>query len=182
MVDRGIWYRRGCPKRSWRYCTATLGVRQQIQRVGGRLLVSEVKTERSRRMIPLPPIALVALKARRLEQARIKLASHNAWPSDLILTTKHGTPVEPRNLARSFDRLCRAAQVPVIRLHDTRHTCASLLATIGVSPRTIMAILGHSQIAVTMNVYTHVTTEEQRQAVALLDKLLTAEDGSSVGR
>src|SRR5262245_25219646 len=108
MVDRGIWYRRGCPKRSWRYCTATLGVRQQIQRVGGRLLVSEVKTERSRRMIPLPPIALVALKARRLEQARIKLASHNAWPSDLILTTKHGTPVEPRNLARSFDRLCRA--------------------------------------------------------------------------
>jgi len=45
-----------------------------------------------------------------------------------------------------------------------------------------MAILGHSQIAVTMNVYTHVTTEEQRQAVALLDKLLTAEDGSSVGR
>jgi Phage integrase family len=69
----------------------------------------------------------------------------------------------------------------VIRLHDTRHKCATLLATLGVSPRTIMAFLGHSQIAVTMNVYTHVTTEEQRQAVALLDRLLTAADGSSAG-
>jgi integrase len=125
---------------------------------------------------------LVGLKARRREQARDKLASHGAWPSDLIFTTKHGTPIEPRNLARSLERLCRAAEVPVIRLHDTRHPCASLLAKLGVSPRTIMAILGHSQIAVTMNVYTHVTTEEQRQAVVLLDKLLTTEDGSSVGR
>jgi integrase len=57
---------------------ATLRVRQQIQRVRGELLVSEVKTERPRRVIPLPPIVLVALKARRLDQARDKLASHGA--------------------------------------------------------------------------------------------------------
>ena len=149
--------------------------------MGGQLVVSDVKTGRSRRVIPLPPVVLGALRARRREQARDKLAARGTWPSDLIFTTKHGTPVEPRNLARSFERLCRAAEVPLIRLHDTRHTCASLLATLGVSPRTIMAILGHSQIAVTMNVYTHVTTEEQRQAVARLDQLLTGEDGRSAG-
>ncbi len=83
-----------------------------------------------------------------------------------MFTTRHGTPVEPRNLARTFDLVCDRADVRRIRLHDTRHTCASLLAAAGTHPRTIMGILGHSQIGVTMNVYTHVTTEDQRVASA----------------
>lgn len=100
-----------------------------------------------------------------------------------MFTTQHGAPVEPRNLARVFDLLCERSEVRRIRLHDTRHTCASLLAAAGTHPRTFMAILGHSQIGVTMNVYTHVATEDQRAAVGLLggmlDRIAESEDTRS---
>ncbi|HEX3613981.1 MAG TPA: tyrosine-type recombinase/integrase [Sporichthyaceae bacterium] len=101
------------------------------------------------------------------------MASGPSWPdSDFVFTTRHGTPIEPRNLARSFERIVAAAELPRIRLHDLRHMCASFLAYLRVPPRTIMEILGHSQIAVTMNVCTHVTSDEQRAAMRLMDQLL----------
>jgi integrase len=124
-------------------------------------------------VVPLPDICVRALRRRRAEQAADRLAAGEHWrESGLVFTTRHGTPVEPRNMARSFDLLSEKAGLRRIRLHDTRHTCASLLAAAGTHPRTVMAILGHSQIAVTMDVYTHVTTDEQRAAVGLLGGLL----------
>jgi integrase len=151
----------------------TVRVRQQLQRVGGQLRLTEVKTRRSGRMVPLPDLCIRALRKRRAEQAAERLAAGKRWQeSGLVFTTRHGTPIEPRNLARTFDVICAHAEVRRIRLHDTRHTCASLLAAAGTHPRTIMAILGHSQIGVTMNVYTHVTTEDQRAAVGLVGGLL----------
>ncbi|MEO3875395.1 tyrosine-type recombinase/integrase [Nonomuraea sp. B12E4] len=65
---------------------------------------------------------------------------------------KRNTPIEPRNPNRAFDAHCKIARVPRIRVHDTRHTCASLLAALDVHPRVAMRILRHSQISVTMNV------------------------------
>ena len=62
-----------------------------------------------------------------------------------------------------------------MRWHDLRHTCASLLLAQGVGPRTIMEILGHSQIALTMNTYSHVMPELGREAAGLMDRLLSAE-------
>lgn len=148
-------------------------VRRQLQRVGGELRLGEVKTRRSGRVIPLPDLCVRALRRRKADQAAERLAAGDGWKDNgLVFTTRHGTPVEPRNMARAFDLLCEKAGLRRIRLHDTRHTCASLLAAAGVHPRTIMSILGHSQIGVTMNVYTHVTTEDQRTAVGLLGGLL----------
>jgi integrase len=162
----------------------TVRVRQQLQRVGGELRLNEVKTRRSGRVVPLPDLCLRALQRRKAEQAADRLAAGQRWQeTGLVFTTRHGTPVEPRNLARTFDLLCERSGVRRIRLHDTRHTCASLLAAAGTHPRKIMAILGHSQIGVTMNVYTHVTTEDQRAAVGLvgglLDRAAGAEDAHS---
>ncbi len=156
-------------------------VRQQLQRVGGELQLATVKTRRSDRVVPLPDSCVHALRRRKAAQAADRLAAGERWvETGLVFTTRHGTPVEPRNFARTFDDLCEQAGVRRIRLHDTRHTCATLLAAAGTHPRTIMAILGHSQIAVTMNVYTHVTTEDQRTAVGLvgglLDRLPAAEE------
>lgn len=152
---------------------SALHVRQQLQRCGGELRLVEVKTQRSRRVIPLPEICVRALRRRRSEQAADRIATGPTWPdSDFVFTTRHGTPIEPRNLARSFERIVAAAELPRIRLHDLRHMCASFLAYLRVPPRTIMEILGHSQIAVTMNVYTHVTSDEQRAAMRLMDQLL----------
>ena len=57
-------------------------------------------------------------------------------------------------------------------MHDARHGCASLLVACGVSPRVVMEILGHSQIGLTMDVYTHVTQDTQREALGNMDRLL----------
>ena len=93
----------------------------------------------------------------------------NDWqPSDLVFTTKWGTPIEPRNFYRSFQTRCAKAGVPRIRVHDTRHTCASILAALGVHPRVAMRILRHAQIAMTMEVYTEVPDDITRAALKKL--------------
>jgi integrase len=156
----------------------TMRVRQQLQRVGGELVLVTVKTRRSDRVVPLPDSCVQALRRRKAAQAADRLAAGERWiETDLVFTTRHGTPIEPRNFARTFEELREQAGVRRIRLHDTRHTCATLLAAAGTHPRTIMAVLGHSQIAVTMNIYTHVTTEDQRAAVGPVGGLLDRHPG-----
>ncbi|GAA4554231.1 tyrosine-type recombinase/integrase [Streptomyces collinus] len=78
--------------------------------------------------------------------------------------TKNGTPIEPRNLNRSFEALCVRAGVRRVRFHDLRHTCASLLHEQGADARMIMEVLGHSSIRVTMDIYTFVRLDSQRSA------------------
>ena len=76
-----------------------------------------------------------------------------------MFTTPIGTPVEPRNDFRQFRKLLARAGLPPVRLHDLRHTAASLLLAQDVPARVVMEILGHSQIALTMNTYSHVAPE-----------------------
>jgi integrase len=85
-----------------------------------------------------------------------------------VFTTRHGTALEPRNFTRSFDRCIIKAQVPRITVHGTRKTCGSLLAALDVHPRVAMQILRHSKIAVTMEIYTEVTSEATRAALKRL--------------
>ncbi|MEU0572811.1 tyrosine-type recombinase/integrase [Nonomuraea sp. NPDC005983] len=100
----------------------------------------------------------------------------DAWKtSDLTFTTRTGTPIEPRNFNRAFETHCRRAGVPRIRVHDTRHTYASLLAALDVHPRVAMRILRHSQISMTMDVYTQIPSPETRKALDRLNERLTAE-------
>lgn len=82
----------------------------------------------------------------------------------------------PRNFNRSFELPARKAGLPRIRVHDTRHTCASMLAALGVHPRVAMRILRHSQISVTMNVYTQITGPETRRALDQLNASLDSEN------
>lgn len=89
-----------------------------------------------------------------------------------VFATRTGNPVEPRNLYRSFTRVAQTAGLRVVRLHDARHGCATLLTAAGVAPRVVMEILGHSQISITMDVYTHVVQDTQREAISHMDRLL----------
>ncbi len=73
-----------------------------------------------------------------------------------MFATTIGSPVEHRNDIRAFKALCAKAGLRPVRLHDLRHTAASLLLAQGQHPRVVMEVLGHSQISVTMNVYSHV--------------------------
>ncbi|MFD7642325.1 tyrosine-type recombinase/integrase [Kitasatospora sp. NPDC059795] len=153
----------------------TLTVRHQLQRVDGVLYQDSPKSRRVR-VVPLPLMCVAPLRWQRLRQAeqrRQRLAAGEVWQeSPYVFTTASGRPVEPRNLSRSFTRISASESLPPIRLHDTRHGCATLLAAAGVQPRDLMAILGHSQIAVTMEIYAHVVQDNQREAMSHMDRLL----------
>ena len=134
--------------------------------------------------MPLPDICSAALKLRHDEQEAARQRAGDRWqPSDLVFTTKWGTPIEPRNFNRSFDARCTKAGVPRIRVHDTRHTCASILAALDVHPRVAMRILRHAQISMTMEVYTEVPDKITRAALKKLgDSLGGQPPASSPGR
>ena len=83
-----------------------------------------------------------------------------------------GLPIEPRNLVRSFRRICDSNQIRVIKVHHLRHTTASLLKKLRVAPRDAQMILGHAHISTTMQIYTHVDQEARDDALASLNKLL----------
>ncbi|RVX46261.1 site-specific recombinase XerD [Nonomuraea polychroma] len=151
-----------------------LWISRQLTRVGGRLLHRETtKTEDSTASLPLFGLCVSALRHRRRVQEEARKVAGDQWKtSDLTFTTRTGTPIEPRNFNRAFESHCRRAGVPRIRVHDTRHTCASLLAALDVHPRVAMRILRHSQISMTMDVYTQVPSPETRRALDRLNKSL----------
>ena len=91
--------------------------------------------------------------------------------SDLVFTTRTGRPIEPRNLVRSFRRICEANNVRLIKVHHIRHTVASLLKALHVPARDAQVILGHSRLAVTLEIYTHSDDEAQLEALTRLHSL-----------
>jgi integrase len=143
-----------------------LTVRRALQRVDGRLILVEPKISLSRRTVPVPEPTLAALRAHRGRQNAHRLAAGTAWvDSGLVFSTRLGKPLEPRNVNRSWYAARARAGLGAVRLHDLRHSCASFLLAAGASPRTVMKTLGHSQIGLTMNTYTHVLPEIERAAV-----------------
>ncbi len=118
-------------------------------------------------------MCVAPLRYQRMRQAAMRARAGDRWEdSDSVFTTRTGRPIEPRNVYRSFTRVAENAGLRVIRLHDARHGCTTLLTAAGVAPRAVMENLGHSRIAVTMNVYAHVVQDTQREAVSHMDRLL----------
>ncbi|WP_338495574.1 site-specific integrase [Streptomyces sp. SJL17-4] len=154
-----------------------LYVRQQIQRRRGVLYDDDPKGRR-RRAVPLPAMCIAPLRWHRMRQNDQRAKAGEKWKgSDYVFTTRTGSPVEPRNVYRSFTRVAASAGLRVIRLHDARHGTATLLTAAGVAPRVVMEILGHSQISITMDVYTHVVQDTQREAISHMDRLLKRRPG-----
>lgn len=153
---------------------------QTLQRFGGQLRFVPPKTARSRRVVTLTPLAVAGLRGHRALQVRDRLMAGSRWQnSDLVFTTGVGTPIEPRNASRSFKRLLHRAGLREMRFHDLRHSFATLLLMQGAAPRVVMEMLGHSQINLTMNTYSHVIPSMQREAAAKLDALLS--NGGQLG-
>ncbi|WP_083731264.1 MULTISPECIES: site-specific integrase [Protofrankia] len=153
---------------------AVLHVRQSLQRVDGSLTFVPAKTVRSHRKLPIPARLVELLRQHRVLQAGERFERGDGWTeTGLVFTSSIGTPLEPRNVNRRFDQLREKAGLPWLRLHDLRHAFASMLFSEGVPARTVMELLGHSTIQLTMNTYTHVMPETQRDAVGRLDHLLT---------
>ena len=138
---------------------ATLRVARQLQRMrdGSGLKFTTPKSGKGR-AIRLPRRAVEALKAHRARQAEEKLKAGSLYQDEgLIFTTEVGTPLEPSNIdRRSFKPLLKKAGLPDIRFHDLRHTCATTLLKMGQHPKFVQDLLGHANISLTLDTYSHV--------------------------
>jgi integrase len=152
----------------------TLAVRQALQRrAGGGLVLVPPKSRAGRRTIPMPVQLVEALRTHRVAQATERLAAGSMWTdSGVVFTGPNGKPLDPRADHREWQRLLRKAGVPPARLHDARHTAATLLLAQGVPARVLMELLGHSQITLTLGTYTHVVPELARDAAARMGDAL----------
>jgi len=164
----------------------TIHVRQQIQRVRGELQLGPVKTRAGQRSLPLLDLARQALAAQIDRQAGYRANMGRARPdTNLVFTTRTGRPVEPRNFVRSFRRICDDHDIRVITVHHVRHTVASLLKDLRVPARDAQAILGHTRISTTLEIYTDSADDAKYDALTRLHGLFddsedapTATEGS----
>ncbi|GIJ42878.1 hypothetical protein Vwe01_62030 [Micromonospora andamanensis] len=150
-----------------------LTIGRQLQRVRGKLLHRDTKTQASDATLPLPDICLAALKLRQQQRDEAQAVAGKAWhETGLVFTTRYGTPIEPRNFQRSWQTRCDKAEVTPITVHDARRTCATLLADLDVHPRVAMQILRHARFSVTMEIYTQVSSKATRDALKRLGESL----------
>lgn len=123
----------------------------------GKHLSQETKTKSSNRTISLTDKAINELQIHRKKVIKEKLSAGSDYQdNNLVICTKLGTPINPRNLLREFYKLMKKAKVPKIRFHDLRHTVATLMLTQNINPKIVKEILGHSDIRVTLDTYSHV--------------------------
>ena len=137
----------------------TLQVRRTLTRRGSKHFLSESKTKKSRRTVRLTAGAIAALQdhLKRQMEEMDRLGSLYK-PGGLVFANELGGIVNPSNLRnRSFARLLmRAGLSAETRFHDLRHTCATLLLSRNVSPKIVSEMLGHANIAITLDTYSHV--------------------------
>lgn len=152
-------------------------VRQQVQRIKGKLIIGPVKTRAGKRDLPLLGLADEALMIRRGVQFLDAERLGRAWTdTGLVFTTRTGLLVEPRNLNRSFYRICDGNGIRRVKVHALRHTTASLLKALGVPAKDAQVILGHAHASTTNQIYTHVDQAAMRDAITKLNRLLGGSD------
>jgi integrase len=125
--------------------------------VNHQVLVSEPKTTKGRRSIALDPATVAALREHRRWQLEKRLAVGPGWEdSGLVFTWPDGRPLHPERFSKWFEQHTRAAGLPRIRLHDVRHSYATAALAAGIPAKIVSERLGHANIAITMDTYSHV--------------------------
>ena len=150
----------------------TLRVAGNLQRVNGEAAVLAPKTERSRRALTIPQGLVPLLRRQRARQFQDRLLMGDDWPDgDFVFSRPDGHPLHPSTVSNLFTDVLKKHDLPRIRLHDLRHSCASLLFAQGLSPKVVQEVLGHENIATTLNIYTHVLQEQKDEAANVMDRL-----------
>jgi integrase len=143
-------------------------VRHSLQELKGRLSLTEPKTSRGRRRIDLPQMAVDALIRHKAGMLKAGLAG-----SEWVFCNHTGGPLRRSHFHfGEFKPLLKKAGLPDIRFHDLRHTSATLLLSQGVHPKVVQERLGHSQISVTLDTYSHVLPTMQLEAAGKFDLML----------
>ena len=156
----------------------SLQVRRTVKRVRRHGLVEgPPKTSAGKRHIALSPFLVGVLKAHRVRQLEERLKAGAAWQEhELVFCTRFGGFVDSSDLTQMFRRVLRAAGLPTMRFHDLRHSAASLLLAMGVHAKVVQELLGHSNITMTLNIYSHVLPSLQKDAVDRLSGLFERQE------
>ena len=150
---------------------ASLRVVQSVQRLNtGEFIVQEPKTASGRRTIALSPASCLVLREHREKQeADATLLGRQLAEDDLVFSHPDGSPRDPSTLTLAFRRLTRRVGLDGVRLHDLRHTMASLYLEQGVNPKTVAERLGHASVTITLDLYSHCLPGVQEAAAVQFD-------------
>lgn len=153
----------------------TLTVRRALQRIGGKAAFVEPKSRTSRRTVKLPAVTLAVLKDHRKRQLEERLRIKGEWnPDSLVFCNYRGGPLNPSTTTRTFRQVLEKLELPSMRFHDLRHSAATLLLATGTHPRLVMELLGHSQISITMNRYSHVLDSMAAETADRMDAVFAS--------
>ena len=145
-------------------------------------ILQDVKTDGSYRVVPVSSQTIAALNdfgALTEQEKEFFLGEYTDQWRELVFKTRYGSPLEPSNLTRTFKALLIKAGLPRnVRIHDLRHTSATLGLYSGVDLKTVSDRLGHSGIGITADIYTHVSLSRQRDATQRIGSLLFGESGT----
>ena len=153
----------------------TLRVRHELTRINGEYRLEPVKTEKSRRTLPLPETVKVALASHMERRELEQEAAGGKWignPWRLVFTTDRGAPLHPSVVGKTFQRHLAKAGLPRKRFYDLRHSAASFMKLQGAELFEISRQLGHSTIKLTGDTYTHIFEEQQRRLANDMDSFL----------
>ena len=157
-----------------------IAIRHTLVMVDGKPAMAEPKTAKGRRSLTLAPEVLDSLRVHHAHQVAERLSQGTDYSdSGLVITAEDGRPMHPETLSGVFVRRAKRAGLPPIRLHDLRHSVASILLARGVHPKVVSDMLGHATIALTLDTYSHVIPSLQQEAAnvvvaAVLDPAATA--------
>lgn len=148
--------------------------------MGYGLQVSEPKTASSRRKIILSPFLVEVLREHCAKQKEAREKAGNAWEeNNLVFCNRYGMYIHLDTMRTWFKRLLQAAGLPAMRIHDLRHSAATLLLEMGVHIKVVQELLGHSNILITLDTYSHVLPSIHEKAVDELSDLFTGNENEA---
>lgn len=152
----------------------TLSVNAGLAKIDGGWQRVPPKSNAGRRVVPLPARAVSALREHQIRQEAERRLAGTAWigsPWDLAFVSEVGTPLDVSNVGHSYQRELQRAGLPRQRFHDARHSVATFWLALGIPARVVADMLGHSQVGLTLNVYSHVVPTMRREAADRLDAM-----------
>ena len=154
--------------------TGTVRVCRTLQHTSRGISIEEPKTAKSRRIVALP-LFLVQLLGKQRDLRRYGQAtSGDDWTAaDFIMEAKHGQPWDPDIFSASWPRFLRKVGLPHVRFHDLRHAHATIMLVKGVHPKVVSERLGHANIGITLDIYSHVLPTMQAEAARAIDEVFS---------
>jgi integrase len=151
-------------------------IKRGLVLAGAKVLESPPKTKAGGRLVVLHPRTADALRAHRKQQLEERIAVGGWEDGNWVFANEVGDHLYPDRITKQFGKLVEEADLPRIRLHDLRHTVATLALTAGVHAKIVQELLGHSSITVTLDTYSHVTPGIHERAALAIGALVYGED------